>query len=212
MTKIEALILLMKDYGGIVTWEIIYNEIEKYYPAIKSPKDWQAALRGVLYRDLGKKIKRIDEGVFSLIDYDENNLLPQNNKIKETSKDVMVQIRIAQSLFRNSLIKNLKMCPLTQINDHRLLVASHIKPWCVSNNQERVDINNGLIFSPTIDKLFDRGLISFTQNKELMVSPSISSDNIKKLNLYEGKKYDLLKIENRENYLQFHREKIFISA
>ena len=35
MTKVEAIKKLLEDNGGIATWEIIYNEIEKYYPKAK---------------------------------------------------------------------------------------------------------------------------------------------------------------------------------
>ncbi len=40
MTKVEAIKQLLKDNGGIATWEIIYNEIEKYYPDAKKSREW----------------------------------------------------------------------------------------------------------------------------------------------------------------------------
>ncbi len=82
ITKVWALRELLKDNWWIATWEIIYNEIEKYYPKIKDPKDWQAALRGVLYREIYKNenFKKIDEWIFSLLDYDENKLLFTDEK------------------------------------------------------------------------------------------------------------------------------------
>jgi len=55
----------------------------------------------------------------------------------------------------------LKICPFTKINDNRLLIASHIKPWAFSDNKERLDLKNVFVLSPLFDKLFDRGLISF---------------------------------------------------
>jgi len=210
MTKIEAIRQLMNDYNGIVTWSIIYNEIEKYYPNAKKSIEWQAGLRGVLYRDLGKSVKRIDEGVFALIDFDEKTLLPNINSDEiVTDKEIFTKIRTLQYKFRKNLLKQQKICPITEISDKRILVASHIKPWCFSSSFEKLDINNGFIFSPLYDKLFDSGLITFTNNKELIVSPSLSIKTIKNLNLVE-KKYDLLPIKNKEDYLEFHRAKIFI--
>ena len=70
-------------------------------------------------------------------------------------------------------------CPFTMINDERLLRASHIKPWVVSNDKEKLDPKNGLTLSPTYDVLFDRGFISFQDNGNLMVSPFISPMNQK---------------------------------
>lgn len=52
MTKVDAIKKLLKDNGGIATWAIIYNEIEKYYPRAKVSREWQAGIRGVLYREI----------------------------------------------------------------------------------------------------------------------------------------------------------------
>ena len=54
MTKVEAIKRVLEDNGGIATWEIIYNEIEKYYPEAKVSTEWQAGIRGVLYREIQK--------------------------------------------------------------------------------------------------------------------------------------------------------------
>jgi putative restriction endonuclease len=53
--------------------------------------------------------------------------------------------------------------------DH--LRASHIKPWKVSSDQEKLDGNNGLLPAPHTDYLFDQGYISFTDFGDLIVSP-----------------------------------------
>jgi len=211
MTKIEAMIQLMKDYNGIVTWSIIYNEIEKYYPNAKKSAEWESGLRGVLYRDIkdNNRIMKIDTGTFSLTNYDIRNLIPDNNTDLITDREVFLKIRIAQNKFRDSLLKELKICPITQISDKRILVASHIKPWCLSTSKEKLDINNGFILSPLYDKLFDIGLITFTNDKYLLLSKSLDKRTIINLNLSE-KKYELLPVKNREEYLEFHRNKIFI--
>ena len=78
MTKSQAIEALMKEYNGVITLQIIYNEIEKYYPEAKRSKEWQAGLRGVLYRDVGKRFKKLDEATYAIIDYDLTNLLPQS--------------------------------------------------------------------------------------------------------------------------------------
>src|SRR5256885_16576834 len=62
-----------------------------------------------------------------------------------------------------------KRCRLTGVSDTRLLVASHIKPWKDSTNQERLDGHNGLLLSPHVDRLFDRHLISFTDDGQIIV-------------------------------------------
>ena len=49
-------------------------------------------------------------------------------------------------------------------------IASHIKPWPESTNEERLTGENGLLLRPSIDHLFDRGFMSFEDNGELVVS------------------------------------------
>jgi hypothetical protein len=210
MTKVDAIIKVLEDNNGVAVWSIIYSQIEKYYPEIKRQKDWKAGVRGVLYRDLGKNFKMLEEGVVALIGYDENNLVLKED-IGDTSKSIQTKIRIGQEKFRKNLLKHLKVCPITGIDETRILLASHIKPWAVSTNEERLDIYNGFIFSPTIDKLFDKGLITFENNKELIISPTLSEVNIASIGIVGGKKYLKLPIENRMSYLEFHRENIFIS-
>lgn len=73
MTKVEAIAKVMKDNGGTASWDIIYQNIEKYYPTAKKSKDWEAGLRGVLYREIRnhKRFKRIGLSIFALADYEE---------------------------------------------------------------------------------------------------------------------------------------------
>lgn len=212
MTKVEAIIELLKNNGGIATWEIIYNEIEKYYPNAKQSREWQAGIRGVLYREIknNKSFKKIDEGTFALLEFDESNLLPENNDIKNTTKDIQTTIRIGQSQFRKKLILSLKRCPITKIDDPRILNASHIKPWVMSNNQERLDVRNGLLLSPTFDKLFDRGFITFSNDKQIIISHTIKKENIERIGIYQYQKFNDLPINGREEFLEYHREKIFL--
>ena len=79
MTKVEAIERVMLDYGGIATLNVIYSEIEKYYPNAKASKEWEAGIRGVLYRDLGKRFKKIDTSVYALVNYDLDIDIPINS-------------------------------------------------------------------------------------------------------------------------------------
>jgi len=211
MTKVEAIKKVLEDNGGIATWEIIYNEIEKYYPEAKRSREWSAGIRSVLYREIknNKNFKKIDEGTFSLANYDETKLVLSPEDLI-TTKDVITAIRIGQSQFRKKLIALLKKCPITGINDIRILTASHIKPWTQATNHERLDVSNGFLFSPTFDRLFDRGLISFSNDKSLLVSNTFSEKNLARLNLKSNQVIVDLPIIGREEYLEYHRTKIFL--
>jgi len=101
MTKVEAIKKLMEDSGGSVTWEMIYDNIEKYYPAAKTSKEWQAGLRGVLYRELGKQFKRVGLGIYALMDFEEEKVEEINEQTPQRSHSIMEGICLEIGNFLN---------------------------------------------------------------------------------------------------------------
>lgn len=96
------------------------------------------------------------------------------------------------------------------INDERLLIASHIKPWAVASNKERLDPKNGFILSPLYDKLFDRGFITFTDERRVKISNWLSPQNQKRIGIKNDDFIQLLPIDNeRKFYLPYHRNFVF---
>lgn len=73
MTKVEAIEKVMIDNGGTASLEIIYQNIAKYYPTVKDSNDWEAGVRGVLYREIrnNKRFKKIGLSIYALSDYQE---------------------------------------------------------------------------------------------------------------------------------------------
>ena len=212
MTKVEAIKKIIENFGGIANWQVIYNNIEKYYPEAKKSQHWKSGVRGVLYRGLkdNKYFKKIKEGAFVLKEYNENKLYIKDFKYKKTDKDIISKIRIGQGRFRKILLKTFKKFPITEIDEKEILVASHIKPWEFSNDEERLNVNNGFILSATIDKLFDKGFITFTEDKKLLISTKLSKENIKRIGISENQIYDNLPVKNREKFLNFHYQNIFL--
>ena len=127
----------------------------------------------------------------------------------DTKKLELRKARVGQGKYRRQLLELCPFCPITTISDDRLLTASHIKPWSKSNNEEKIDPYNGFMFTPTIDRLFDRGYISFTNDKKIILSPFISKMTYAKLNLKNGKTFHLLPTDGRELYLEHHRNAEF---
>jgi hypothetical protein len=172
-----------------------------------------------------KRFYKILPGLYGLVnhldkiplEYQPNDFLdkeilknPIQIDVENTSKIIQQTIRVGQEKFRRILLDEISFCPITGITDKRILTASHIKPWRVSNNNERLDKNNGFIFSPTIDKLFDIGLITFENNKSLLVSKSLDKSNIISIGIEPKKVYEKLPLENRMQYLEYHRNFIFL--
>lgn len=76
MTKVQAIRKVLEDNSGTATWNIIYDNIQKYYPAAKEMKEWQAGIRGVLYREIknNRNFKKIGFGIFALREYEEEKV------------------------------------------------------------------------------------------------------------------------------------------
>tara|TARA_B110000046_G_C12972883_1_gene389743 strand:- start:334 stop:1458 length:1125 start_codon:yes stop_codon:yes gene_type:complete len=116
--------------------------------------------------------------------------------------------------YRKEVINYMPQCPFTKITDERLLIASHIKPYsiCIKNNEnaQALDYRNGLALSPTYDKLFDQGYITFTDNGELICGTQLSSYTWEKLSINPNAKNKMrIFPEEREMYLDYHRNYVF---
>ena len=135
-----------------------------------------------------------------------------------TKKDKKVQkkfiSREGASKYRKKVLEYMPQCPFTKISDERLLIASHIKPYQVCINEDRtdqaIDYLNGLSLSPTYDKLFDQGYITFMDDGRLICGTQLSSYTWEKLNINPNAK-NIMRIypENREEYLEYHRKFVF---
>lgn len=138
--------------------------------------------------------------------------ISSDSSIPKAEREAIIRARKGQGIFRDKLLEECPFCPITLVNDERLLIASHIKPWAAPGitNEERVDPKNGMPLTPTYDKLFDRGFISFTDDKKMMVSPWLSPMNQKRLNIFDGKNVPHLPLDSkRKAYLKYHRDNIF---
>ena len=117
--------------------------------------------------------------------------------------------------YRNQVIEHMPQCPFTKISDERLLIASHIKPYQVCMNEDNeaqaLDYLNGLALTPTYDKLFDQGYITFLDNGEMVCGTQLSALTWQKLNINPNAK-NIMRIypENREFYLDYHRQFVFL--
>lgn len=129
---------------------------------------------------------------------------------QETARKSLVEVRTKQRLFRERLIGVEKGCRLTGIEDLRFLRASHIKPWASSEDDERVDGQNGLLLAPHADLLFDRGWISFESDGKLLVASRLPPQVETALGicLNRGRRCGAFG-ERQQDYLTFHREILF---
>lgn len=123
----------------------------------------------------------------------------------EREKQTIVNARVGQGQFRRDVLDIWSnTCPVTNISTPGLLIASHIVSWALSNDEEKIDGYNGLPLSPNADKLFDKGLISFSDSGQLLVSPSLAISTLNALGINEQTKIEGLTKEHTY-YLGRHR-------
>lgn len=131
----------------------------------------------------------------------------ENQKsITTTEKQRLITARVGQGRFREQLIELWQSCTVTQCREISLLRASHIKPWRDSNPEERLNVYNGLLLTPNLDILFDKGFISFEDNGNIIISEKISREDMTKLGVDPDMK--ILVHEEHIPFLKWHREHI----
>ncbi|GAA0714927.1 hypothetical protein GCM10008904_31180 [Paraclostridium ghonii] len=136
------------------------------------------------------------------IEIKEEEVINYNNEVKRT-----VKVRVTQGPFRDKLINRDKKCVICGLDIKNLLVASHIKPWSVSNDYEKQDENNGVLLCANHDALFDKGYITFDGSGKLIISDEINKNDYQKLNLYVDKVINLN--DSQQQYMNYHKNNIF---
>lgn len=131
----------------------------------------------------------------------------ETSSLSQTEKRALIQSRLGQGLFRSRLIEYWSGCAINKIRNPDLLRASHIKPWSVSTNNERLDPYNGILLSPNFDQVFDRGYISFNDEGEILISGALNPTERQALGISSEIKISLT--AKHTKYLQYHRNHVF---
>lgn len=202
---------------------------EKYSPLSQSgdglqnvylarvPDDMAAVLAvniGVWIRSV--EVRRSQMGddieIEAQLDDEVERSIEKDQSIDATEKDAVIRARRGQGRYRKNLTIIESQCRVTGVTDPRLLVASHIKPWrsCASND-ERLDGHNGFLLTPHIDRLFDRGYISFDENSRVMTSKHIAPSQFYRIGIDVEKPLFVGEFSERQHqYLEYHRKVIFL--
>lgn len=190
---------------------------EKYSPLQKSGDGIQSVYLASVPEEFGSLILQLSDcdvpnlQVAKLSDLtfspEEQEIIAEG-QLEETTKATLVMARRGQGLFRSRVQAIETKCRVTGVAAEKFLVASHIKPWKYSDNLERLEGNNGLFLSPHIDRLFDGGFISFTSGGEMLVSPQLDIDVLKRWHIDSSKKFG--KFNSEQSYfLQYHSDELF---
>lgn len=122
-----------------------------------------------------------------------------------TERKGLITSRVGQGAYRKRIIHRWEYkCAVTGFDKLDVLIASHIVPWKDSSDNERLDVHNGILLSPTFDALFDRHLISFSDNGNILLTNKIELQAFNKVGINGEEKIKNLSIHNFE-YLEKHR-------
>jgi HNH endonuclease len=140
--------------------------------------------------------------------------IASNRTLAQTEKEQVILARRGQGLFRQNVQHLERACRVTKVDRPEHLRASHCKPWrdC-ETNEERLSGENGLLLTPSIDHLFDRGFISFESNGALLVSPVAHLASLNRMGVPTAERINVGSFsEGQRSFLEFHRNYVFLKA
>lgn len=200
------------DIGCIVLRDPFFFEEDKW---IESPADWKKSIvsgrkydisEGIgyeLYQQVSAMLNDdIDEIIIADIEDNADKL-----QILGKERETFIKARVNQSMFRERLLNKYDCCCLCKVSNPKFLIASHIKPWADSENDEKLDADNGFLLCPNHDALFDSGYISFDDNGTIMISEELGQVDSIFMNVDKNMKIRLS--SKNKKYLEYHRNNIF---
>jgi putative restriction endonuclease len=133
--------------------------------------------------------------------------------IPETDRLAIIRARKGQGLFKERVGQIEARCRITGVENPAHLVASHCKPWRDSTNEERLNGENGLLLTPSIDHLFDRGFIGFEDNGKLIISPVAHRPSLQQMGIDVTGIVDVGGFTGgQKQFLDFHRNAVLLQA
>lgn len=198
---------------------VIYGSFKKWLPSYEVPTNLIdfLALKQELeelstYSDRNKKGNNMYSAALNCYEQyikDSSNQIAihSQDSLQQLEQKRLVKVRLAQQKFRKNVFDINNKCIITDCVDESLLIASHIKPWAQSTELEKIDGYNGLLLTPTYDRLFDKGLMTFGENNQIIYSPKLSQNSKECLHLLQVVKFDFH--QKHKIYLKYHRDNIF---
>ena len=124
------------------------------------------------------------------------------------SRKRLLAARRGHGVYRENVERHEQACRLSGLLDRRHLRARHIKPWRESNDREKLDGHNGLLLSPHFDQLFERGLISFADDGELLVARQLNPAVLPAWGVTLPRNVGAFQ-PGQCSYLAYHRDQVF---
>lgn len=120
-----------------------------------------------------------------------NNIPEEELPKKGKTREQVVKVRVNQSFFRKSILAAYNnTCCITGIEQKELLVAGHIKPWGIDENN-RLNPRNGIAINALHDRAFETGLLTITTDFKIKISSILlNQTNKKEIDFYFTKYHE----------------------
>lgn len=175
-----------------------------------------AGLIGQEWSEIARAAQRTDRKIGDDLDLWEGRierLVAADQTIPETERLAIVRARRGQGLFKERVSEIETHCRITGVENPTHLVASHCKPWRDASNEERLDGENGLLLTPSIDHLFDRGFIGFEDSGRLIVSPVAHRPSLQRMGIDTDGAVNVGSFTSgQRRFLDFHRNSVLLMA
>jgi hypothetical protein len=134
-------------------------------------------------------------------------------ELLDTEREALIVARRGQGLFKQRVMQIEDRCRITGVTNPIHLRASHCKPWRDSNNEERLNGENGLLLTPTMDHLFDRGFIGFEDSGAMIISPVAHTPSLNRMGVATDRLINVGTFSRgQKQFLNYHRESVLLQA
>lgn len=200
------------DVGCIMLVEPVFFDEDEW---VRQPDDWKkTTVRGKTY-DLtlgeGRRVylECLQRGAVRA------GAIPfvEANEVSRWGRDRVVRPRLGQGTFRLAVTEAYeRACAVTTEHSLPVLEAAHIRPFSSGGLH---DVSNGLLLRTDIHRLFDRGYVTVTPEREFVVSRRLREDYENGRVYYEMHGHsvvvprDVARQPSRE-LLAWHSEEVFL--
>lgn len=140
-------------------------------------------------------------------------VIESDTAIPATDREAIIRARCGQGVFKQRVMEIEQRCRITGVTNPVHLIASHCKPWRDSTNAERLNGENGLLLTPSIDHLFDRGFIGFEGNGTLIISPVAHRPSLARMGIDTTGAVNVGSFApGQRAFLEYHRDKVLLKA
>lgn len=198
------------------------NGMQSVYLAELSPELF-GAIAGLLgseasrFREIAANLPLRDRQVVAadmeVWEYHVESVIESDTSISLTERQSLVLARRGQGLFKERVMRIEQRCRITKVDNPVHLRASHAKPWRDSSNDERLNGENGLLLTPSIDHLFDRGFITFEDSGRLVLSPIADLKSLDRMGVPTEQDLNVGRFTAGQcQFLEYHRNSVFLES